>query len=257
MRIAIGGWIVLAVLATSCTWDRGVRATEELRIEKTLSSDAACVVVDNVVGDLRVETWDRDQVLVVAKKEAQGATDEAAREMLAKMSVDVQATADGLSIATRLPSGESSGGVSYRIQVPKWARVDARVVTGDVTLDGVGGGVRADVTTGSVRLDGVSAPASVKVVTGEIDASVTDLAAPVSLEATTGRISVGLPKGQGAMLDAQTSVGSISCGYDVSVARDSPVGASVKGAVNGGGPDVRVRIQTGEIRLSPQPRAKA
>ncbi|MBI1848757.1 MAG: DUF4097 family beta strand repeat protein [Planctomycetes bacterium] len=251
-------FLALTLLAgTSCAYMSAVRATEEVRVQKPLTANAAHVSVENITGDVAVETWDRDEVLVVAEKEAQGRDDADARENLGRIRVDVEPTADGLSVVTRLLEGHASGGVSYHLTVPAWARVEVKVVTGDVDLEGLTGGVDVHVTTGDVMLRGVATPAAANVVTGTIDVFVSDLEHPVSLETVTGNVKVGLPNGKGARLDTETTVGSIACDGNVKVSRDSVVGARANGSINGGGPDVHVRVTTGDIRVTQRPRAGA
>jgi hypothetical protein len=237
----------LVASLSSCVIANRTRVTEEVRLHARLAPDASAVRVENDTGSVRVDTWDKDDVLVIAVKEVQGKSVADAERNLALIDVEVLPTASGVSIATRRRSLRVSGGVSYRITIPERAQLEARVATGGVTAAGVRGGLDVAVTTGGVKLLDVSAPLRVSVVTGGVKADVTALDGAVSVETTTGGVVLSLPEGAGATLDMATTTGGISCGFDLPVSRASVVGARASGRVNGGGPDVRVRVVTGGI----------
>ncbi len=244
--------LALIQLFSGCAAWRTARATD--RIEKTFPLIGPRVSVQNITGDLEVEAWDREEVSVVAEKESFGRTMEEARADLERVRVDVQQVDDGLSIITRYPQGNSQTHVTYRLRAPRRARIDARLVTGDLAVSGIQGGVIVDVTTGDVTLRDIASPVSAKVVTGRVRATLSNLATSVAIETVTGAVTLDLPPRAGARLDMATTTGSVRCGYDVVVTGDSVIGGRARGEINGGGPEVRVRVITGTIDVQPSTR---
>ena len=123
----------------------------------------------------------------------------------------------------------------------------ARTKSGDIdaTFDGKGD---VDVETGSsaITLRGVKGGLTVKTQSGRVTVQGTPAADWVATTSSSS-VSLELTKGQGFELDAESRSGSVTLvGASVS---GSATKRSAKGAVQGGGPLVRVRSGSGSIRI--------
>jgi hypothetical protein len=117
------------------------------------------VVVQNLNGSVQVGTWDSPQVRMVAVKTARAATDGRARAYLRDLEVKVDQAGGRLTIRTRTPGAAGGvkgwlacagvdGEVSYRLTLPRDARLTATTVNGNVEVGGLTAPVRATSTNG-------------------------------------------------------------------------------------------------------------
>ena len=144
--------------------------------------------------------------------------------------------------------------------------IRAADVTGELILDTGDGAVVVEGARGRLEVDtgdgGVSAAGrltAVKLHTG--DGSIVYRAEPGSemsdnWEITTGDggVTLYLPQGFGAEIDAQTGDGTIRSDLDVATAVEAERGESkrqLRGRLGGGGREIRVRTGDGTIRLKP------
>src|SRR3989442_9810395 len=124
--------------------------------------------LQNVNGTVEVQGWDRDVVEVHAVKTAKLKESD-----LERVSIDVNASGGGVSIATRYPQNEGvEVAVEYTIHVPHGAKVehlgtvngtlriagvetveDLHTVNGNIEVFEAGGSVHAHTTNGNVHLE--------------------------------------------------------------------------------------------------------
>ena len=124
--------------------------------------------LQNVNGTVEVQGWDKDVVEVHAVKTAKLKESD-----LERVSIDVNANASGVSIATRYPQNEGvEVAVEYTIHVPHGAKLehlgtvngtlriagvdevdDLRTVNGNIEVFGADSTVHARTTNGNVRLE--------------------------------------------------------------------------------------------------------
>lgn len=132
-------------------------------------------------------------------------------------------------------------------------RGDLRLHSGDGHIEGnrLEGNLRAETSDGRIRVSGRFDMLDLHTGDGSIEADVREgskLAGAWSLHTGDGSITLRLPSGLNADLDAQTSDGSISLDFPVTVSGD--LGRSnVQGRINAGGMPLRVRTGDGHIRL--------
>lgn len=134
-------------------------------------------------------------------------------------------TASGVSGPVVAKTG--SGG----IDVAQTAGGDVQVSSGSgtVRLRGVRGAVAADTASGGLSIEG-------------------ELTGDWQLSAASGSIDIRLPQNQGFQLDANTGSGGIDVDFPVTVTGRIDR-RSLRGAVQGGGPLLRVRTSSGGISI--------
>ena len=164
------------------------------------------------------------------------------------------------------------------------SRLRASTGSGSIAADGVRGGLHATAGSGSIRATGVGGAIFVKTGSGDIDVSQTasgdvqvssgsgtvrlrgvrgavdadtasgglsidgELAGDWRLSAASGSVDVRLPQSQGFQLDANSSSGGIDVDFPVTVTGRIDR-RSLRGAVQGGGPLLRVRTASGGISI--------
>src|SRR6266436_5419724 len=124
--------------------------------------------LQNVNGTVEVQGWDRDEVEIHAVKTAKQRESD-----LDRVSIEVDARPDAISVATRYPQNEGvEVAVEYTVHVPHGARVehigtvngtlrvsgierveDLRTVNGSIEVYEGGGSVHAHTTNGNVHME--------------------------------------------------------------------------------------------------------
>ena len=127
--------------------------------------------------------------------------------------------------------------------------VNLKTGSGDVSLEEISGG-RVDVETGSgdVKLRDLRCAMRVRTGSGDISAE-GELTGDWALHAGSGEIIVRLPSETGFDLDAHTSSGEIHTGLPVTVQGSTGHG-ELRGRVKGGGARLELRTGSGDITIS-------
>lgn len=201
----------------------------------------------NVNGTVEVQGWDRDEVEIRAVKTTRQKPSD-----LERVSIEVTAKADSVSVATRYPQDEGvEVAVDYTIHVPHAARVervstvngtlrisgvdeirDLQTVNGNIEMYEGGGTVHAKATNGNVHLELASFRD-----TNE-----------ASAETTNGSILLALAAGTHADLEARCLNGNFRSELPLEL-EGSLRPREVRGRLGNGGGPIRLRAVNGEIRV--------
>ena len=115
----------------------------EEKFEKTESiARDGKVEVRNVSGDVEVKTWDRNEVKIDALKISKASTMEKAKEYAQKVKIEVFKENGILKIETKYPKPSIKGlsvSIHYTLMIPSQAAIKGKSVSGDVTLENIGG----------------------------------------------------------------------------------------------------------------------
>jgi len=140
----------------------------------------------NVNGRITAEQTDGTELIVEGRRSAKGRSDEAAKELLAKLEIREEAGESTIRVESRPPrlSGFSGHQIEWTIKVPKGVIIDLRTINGGVKVEGLeiakdeqsndfdrrrrlngtmnGGGAKVNMSTtnGGVRLSRVSSKTS-------------------------------------------------------------------------------------------------
>jgi DUF4097 and DUF4098 domain-containing protein YvlB len=193
-----------------------------------------------------------------------------------EVTVTESQTGDRVDLEVRRPKGNGSGMSNRSIEIvlslPKEADLAVSTGDGSISAEGLQGEIRLHTGDGSIRATGLAG--RLKADTG--DGSVTvrgrfdvlelrtgdgtiDAAAEAgsrvesawSLHTGDGSITLRLPEGLGADLDAQTGDGSISIDKSIGVSVSGTIREhSVRGPMGPGGPPLKIYSGDGSIRLS-------
>jgi DUF4097 and DUF4098 domain-containing protein YvlB len=256
-------WIAAPLLATAVAVAGCDIVTADLRSEesaswhKTYTLDAkGRVEIHNVNGKIAVEPSTGNAVEIDATRKARGASPEAAKAALERVSITEDATPASIRIDTKIARSEGvsfmSGSVQveYRVKVPVGAEVKFSTVNGGVEVTGLEGRIIAETTNGGVTTHDI---------TGQLDASTTNggldidlLRMPeggVKLECTNGGIKVRLPRDAKANISASIVNGGINTENLQLDAGGENSRRRLEARMNGGGARLEAEGVNGGIRL--------
>jgi hypothetical protein len=214
-------------------------------------SDGGRLEVKNTNGFIRVEVGG-DQVDVRAERVARASTPEAAKEMLSKIEMVEDVTADRVRIETRRPSGGFGHGgveVRYTIRVPSSAQVELQNTNGEVRVTGVTRGVRMSTTNGAIDGRGLAGEVRATTTNGGVEIELASMTEPVHVSTTNGHVSVRIPSNAKADLQATCTNGGIDVsGLELDVEGER-TRRRLAGRLNGGGPRLEVSTTNGAIEI--------
>src|SRR5215475_7114350 len=137
--------LLTLALAAHASDHRGA-LTEEFHQTYAITSEGR-IELDNINGDVRISSWDRNEVKVDAVKYAD------TKERLDEAKIEVDSSKDSLSIRTKYPSHDNSwnwgshnnpASVEYTLTVPRAARLDEiNLINGSLDLTALSGEVHA------------------------------------------------------------------------------------------------------------------
>ncbi len=139
--------------------------------------------------------------------------------------------------------------VTFTVRVPNGVNLIAKTVNGEIEADGIGGDIRATTVNGDVSVTG-SGVVEARTVNGSIEASMGrgDWSGDLEFSTVNGTITVALPGGVGAEVQASTVNGSLETDFPLTVqGRWGP--KSLRGTIGDGGRGLHMSTVNGGIRL--------
>ncbi|MCP5110800.1 MAG: DUF4097 domain-containing protein [bacterium] len=149
----------------------------------------------------------------------------------------------------RMNTSNTKASVRFSVNVPAGIGLVARTVNGKIEANNLASDVDACTVNGRVHVS-TSEHASAKTVNGVITASfaASGLEKPANLETVNGRITVGLPSGVNAQIEARTVNGGISSDLPLTV-RGKISKRTLTATLGTGGPKLALKTVNGGIRL--------
>jgi hypothetical protein len=212
-------------------------------------------------GEIDVTPASGPAIEVRAEREARANNDEAARELLRKLRIREDVTADRVAISTEgeestwAPPGlgrRALARVRYRIKVPAAAGLTMifRTENGGVRLTGVSGHISASTTNGGVTGEDLSGAITAQTVNGGIRLDLAAVTADITASTTNGGVRLTMPATSRANLEATCVNGGISVDDQFGLrGAEQEHNRRLTAAVNGGGPRVSATSVNGGIRI--------
>jgi hypothetical protein len=221
----------------------------------------ALFLLSNVNGRITIHSSNEPLVRIHAEKRVEGRDSEAARRAMSEMKIEATSVDGGVHIVTHEPRsldgsfwsfllGDSvSTSVTYDVVVPRTMDLDISNVNGAVAASDVSGRLRVETTNGKIDLARCGGTVDASTTNGGIRAELVQVTAgrELNFETTNGRITLIVPQSLAANIDAGTTNGSITT--DLPVTTKNFESNSLRGAVNGGGPSLRLRTTNGGIEI--------
>ena len=228
------------------------RAADEWTRAYTLAEGGE-VSVSSPNGSVDVEAVDGNTVDVRADRITHATNDQAAAEILPRISIKEEIGPDKIELRTEPLGGIVIGvtvEVHYHLRAPRSATIRARAVNGGLTvkgfngrvvLTGVNGGVTAEGLGGSVEVRSTNAPA--KIVIASFNADLVDI------RVTNGSLRLTLPEAANANLNASATNGTIDVGSLKLERLGDQTGRRVRGRLNAGGAPIELASVNGNITV--------
>jgi DUF4097 and DUF4098 domain-containing protein YvlB len=208
------------------------------------------VHLENVNGNVRIVTWDRDEIKVDAIKRAKK------QEHLDEVKIELEAKPDRISIKTKYPDSKTrrnknnSTSVDYTLTVPRQSNLNKiSTVNGGIEIEKMSGNVEANSVNGNVTASGLSGETQLSTVNGSVKGTFAELKKRVSLNSVNGSVTIALPPDASADISADTVHGGISSDFSLKAKKNFPVGQDLHGKLGEGGPAVKISTVNGGIHL--------
>lgn len=218
--------------------------------------DTPRLSISNTNGSVTVQTHDSPRITVRAERTVQAVTDEGARELLAATTINEDVQGSSVSLTTRRPPSFSMGQqaeVRYDVRVPRGASVAVRTTNGALLLEGVQGVVELETVNGRVRGARLGHVQRAETVNGSIDLSLDQVPRQgATIETVNGSVELTIPAATAATLAVRTVNGGISVDGFTRVDERERRRRRYDGALNGGGPDLRVETVNGSVTIRGQ-----
>ena len=254
--------LLVAAAALALATTAGATTLSE-KIDRTFDvRPGASLVLTNVNGRINVSSWDQPRIRVIAVKEVDGGREMAA-EMMKAVKVEMTQRDGGLVVNTNHPrrnngsesifdwllGNHADAQVRYDVVVPRNMNLDVSNTNGSIHVNGVTGTFDIDTTNGKIEVANCAGSIDASTTNGGIDAELVRVAKgqPLRFETTNGRIEVTVPRDVAANVDAGTTNGSIHT--DLPIATTTHGRNSLRGAINGGGAQIRIRTTNGGIAI--------
>src|SRR6266702_40408 len=185
--------------------------------------------LQNVNGTVEVQGWDRNEVEVRAVKTAKQKESD-----LERVSIEVDAKPDAVSVATRYPQNEGvEVTVDYTIHVPHSARVE-----------------HIGTVNGTLRIAGVELVEDLHTVNGNIDLELAHLQdkTGATAETTNGSLVLAVPSDMQANVEARCLNGNFYSELPITM-ESTQRPREMHGKLGRGGAPIHLRTVNGGIRL--------
>jgi len=249
----------------------GVVVRDEKRYSVAAGAD---VVLETFDGSVKVQSWERPEVLVAIEKRGPD------REMAAAIEVTATQTGDRIEVRAHEPKGRhdfvglgnvQSASVSFVVSVPRAVKLTTQTGDGSITVENIDGTINLRSGDGSIRATSLAGDVTARTEDGSIHLE----GAMAALQATTGDGSVVIEALEGSVMKSDWEIatgdgsivfrvpGTFNADIDAS-SRDGNVRGeltglehertdddreTLKGRLGSGGHRVTLRSGDGSIRL--------
>ncbi len=201
-------------------------------------------------GGIQVEGWDRNEIRVQAVIRTNARTEARAKEMAAAVQIQV---GGGRVTATGPEAGRREWwSVSYRINVPRRNDLDLTAHNGGITIAGVAGNLRFDTNNGGVRLTDLAGNVRGSTRNGGLTVALAGSGWDgdgIDVETTNGGVTLTVPDGYNAQLEARTVNGGFRTDYPLTITGELNSRHGISTTLGSGGAPVRVRTTNGGVKI--------
>ena len=216
---------VLSILPlVGCSWVDGDRISADFHA--TVANAPATISVDNAVGSIDIEAWDKPSVEINATKRGPN------YDTVNAIKISVEPNGSTLTVNTQFPAMSTNAKVEYTIHAPAHTALKLVQSVGAIKSIGFTGDVQEHTSTGA------------------IEASMAELGGSQQLhmDVSVGAIRLSLPANTDAAVTATTSVGGIKSDFPLSTDR-TMVGQYARGKIGNGNAVAELSVSTGGIEI--------
>ncbi len=224
-------------------WDEKYCEVREI----TLKADRDVIIVDgDKNGGIRVEGWDRKEILVRAKVSVWNRSRREARELAS----DIDILTSGRTIRAEGPSQRRRRGwsVSYRLMVPEQSNLSLETTNGGISIASVRGDIRFEATNGGIKLAEVGVDVHGQTTNGGLDIELSGKewrGEGLDVRTTNGGVTLEVPEDYSAELETGTVNGSIEVDFPITV--QGTIGRRLTTELGDGGTRIRALTTNGGV----------
>lgn len=174
------------------------------RIVKSFSvGKAGSLLLHNISGDVVITGGAGSEIRVEAVKKAKGRSQDEARQQLGNVVLTMQDAGGGRVDIRVEPRGrESRAWIDFTVVVPYEASAELHSVSGDLSITGVKGEVRAETVSGDVKGSGLMRLAAAKSVSGDVVLNNVESDGTLVLSAVSGDVTANTLKARAIEVSA-------------------------------------------------------
>ncbi len=216
--------------------------------ELTMAPRGALTVDAGPNGGVSVEGWDQNQIHILARISAQAESDADARDLASEVHVQM----DGNSIDSEGPrvGRRESWSVSYRVSVPRRMDLSLESTNGGISVADVSGDIQFETTNGGIHLTDVAGDVRGHTTNGGLHVELAGSSwqgTGLDVSTTNGSVTLQVPDGYNAKLEASTTNGGMSFDFPVTV--QGRINRRIAADLGSGGAPIRVRTTNGGVSV--------
>ena len=198
-------------------------------------------------GGVSVVGWDRSEIKIVARIEAQARSEADAGDLVEQVRIETSPDVRATGPSTR---SRESWSVSYTVYVPRRTDLDLVTTNGGIRVADVEGSIHFDAVNGGVRLAGLSGDVRGETENGGVQVALDGdrwRGAGLDVRTQNGGVTLEVPERYDADLETGTVNGRMDLDFPVTVS--GRLGRTITTRLGAGGAPVRVRTQNGGVRV--------
>ncbi|MBS1811869.1 MAG: DUF4097 family beta strand repeat protein [Acidobacteria bacterium] len=202
-------------------------------------------------GGVSIKGWDRNEILVRAKIEAQAPTESEAHALGNQVRIETA----GANIYADGPQSRDKSwwSVSYEVFVPRRSDLELKAHNGGISISGVGGNMIFETTNGGVSLQDVSGKVQGRTSNGGLSVRLSGNrweGEGLDVRTTNGGVNLVLPENYSARLETSTVNGGFNLG--IPVVMQGKIDKSVSTDLGSGGATLRLTTTNGGVSVKRQ-----
>ena len=214
------------------------------------------LVIDTHKGRIEVKTWDRAEVDIQARIEADSWT--GSDELVNKTNVGIYVSAGSVRVKTEYPDqrsvhvlwfGGSMPEVNYRVTMPRSAALRIKDHRSEVIVRDLNGSFDLNKHRGDVRLERLAGPVNIKMHRGEVWAGLTNVTGSNRIETHRAQVHLEVPGSSRFNLDAELGRHANIRSDFTLPKEDRRRSRDIRVPVNGGGARLKIKSDRGDFVL--------
>jgi hypothetical protein len=162
----------------------GERIVKSFSVGKTGS-----LLLHNMSGDVVITAGGGSEIRVEAIKRGKGRSQAEARQQLDNVVVTMQDAGGRVDVRAEPRGRETRAWVDFTVTVPYEASAEVHSVSGDISVTGVKGEVRAETVSGTVKASGLTRLAAMKSVSGDVELNGVESDGTIVLSSVSGDVT--------------------------------------------------------------------
>ncbi|HVW07269.1 MAG TPA: DUF4097 family beta strand repeat-containing protein [Bryobacteraceae bacterium] len=231
-------------------------AADTRTVDKTLPLPMkGSITIENHNGSITVNTWDRPEIEVhaVIEMSAGFLSSDADRRRFNDTRVDIGNAGDSVHIKSEYPTWDwlqgSNPDIHYTINAPRTARWTVRTHNSRVDVRNLHAALSITTHNGNIDVTGLAGALDLDTHNGNAKVQFASWTGPSSVDTHNGDIELMMPAASRFTLQTGSHNGRVQSDFAVTTRSVWRRGANLDGAVNGGGPALRLTSHNGSFRL--------